>query len=165
MYEQKRQRVSKSTLKGGAKNCPTSTATPLGERECYNSWALVFNFYDGLIGNVSASYANLVQTREHIEDTLKIGKINDYQIFFPKVIIGQEDQQKNISLIKESRKAKKEFIQFQAMHPDISSHMVIPLAFIIYMYLLLYSSIPQPYDVSATNGIPFLWSKSERSAV
>lgn len=39
-------------------------------------------YYDGLNGHASASFANLVQTTEHIEDGLKTGKIKDYHTFF-----------------------------------------------------------------------------------
>lgn len=39
-------------------------------------------YYDRLIGHAGASFANLVQTGERIEDGLKTGKIKDYQTLF-----------------------------------------------------------------------------------
>lgn len=39
-------------------------------------------YYDRLIGHIDASFANLVQTGEQIEDGLKTGKIKDYQTLF-----------------------------------------------------------------------------------
>lgn len=39
-------------------------------------------YYDRLIGHVGASFVNLVQIGERIEDTLKIEKIKDCQTLF-----------------------------------------------------------------------------------
>lgn len=39
-------------------------------------------YYDRLIGHADASFANLVQIRECIEDGPKTGKIKDYQKLF-----------------------------------------------------------------------------------
>lgn len=112
-------------------------------------------YYDRLIGHASASSANLVQTGERIEDGLKTEKIKDYQMLFKQSHNGKACSMKNIFPYKELIKVKKRFIQCQAMHPDINSHMVIMLLFIIYLHDLLYFNISQPYHVPTTNGIPF----------
>lgn len=40
---------------------------------------LSLTYYDRLISHVSASFTNLVQAAEYIEDSLKTGKIKDFQ--------------------------------------------------------------------------------------
>lgn len=47
---------------------------------------LFSTYYDRLIGQASASFTNLVQIGEYIEDGLKIEKIIDYQTLFSTVI-------------------------------------------------------------------------------
>lgn len=43
---------------------------------------LLSTYYDRPIGHGSASFSNFVQIGEHIEDSLKTGKIKDYYALF-----------------------------------------------------------------------------------
>lgn len=54
-----------------------------GKGECQHFHEkLSSTYYDKLTGHTGASFANLVQSGEHVEDGFKTGKIKDYQMLF-----------------------------------------------------------------------------------
>lgn len=63
---------------------PSQVQPALTEKENVTIFmgTLSWTYYDRLIGHASASFANLVQTGERIEDGLKTGKIKDYETLF-----------------------------------------------------------------------------------
>lgn len=90
-------------------------------------------YYDRLIGQARASFANLVQTGEWIEDGLKTGKIKDYQALFEHPLGELEAPWRKISLLQELRIMKWRFIQLGAMHPNTSILWSILLPFITHL--------------------------------
>lgn len=77
-------------------------------------------YYDWNISQTSTSFANLVQTREYIEDGLKVGKIKNYQTFFEQSSSDTGGSKKRISLIKGMKRMGKKFMQSQAPLPNTS---------------------------------------------
>lgn len=84
---------------------------------------LFSTYYDKLIGQTSASFAKLVQTREHIEDSLKIEKSGTTRRCLNNRRMGLGDRQKRLPLTEKTRKGKKRSIQIQAMHAEASGHL------------------------------------------
>lgn len=53
------------------------------KKRCYHLYGYFSSmYYDRLIEHAGASFANIIQTREHTEDGLKTWKIKDYQKLF-----------------------------------------------------------------------------------
>lgn len=74
-------------------------------------------YYDRIIVHASASFSNLVQTGELIEDDLKTGKIKDYQAFFEKLPSGVEEANKKTFPNKKNEKGEKEVYSISSHAP------------------------------------------------
>lgn len=65
-------------------------------------------YYDRLISHTSASFTNLIRTRERIEDHLKIEKIKDYSMLFEESSSGIGGSATNYFTSKRNEKNEKE---------------------------------------------------------
>lgn len=61
---------------------PPLLPPPLRKKMWPFLWELCPTYYDWLIGHASASFSNLIQIGERIEDGFKTRKIKDYQALF-----------------------------------------------------------------------------------
>lgn len=83
-------------------------------------------YYDRLIGHAGASFANLVQTGERIEDGLKTEKIKDYQTLFEQSPRGTGGSiKKNVSTSR-SRNDEKEVHTIESHTSRHQHHLVYP---------------------------------------
>lgn len=91
-------RVSVNTLRGGVR-LPRRFNRLLQRRKIlWYSWAPCRQYNDRLIGHASASFLNLVQTGERIEDLLKTGKIKIIRLSLSNLPVGQVGPLRRVSL-------------------------------------------------------------------
>lgn len=122
-----------------ASDCLIGSAGSYKEGKRTNTVSTMFStYYDRIIGNRSASFANLAQTGEQIEDGLKTEKFMDYYTLFEQSSSGTRGSTKKCFSTQKVEKGEKEVHSFQGRRPDINNSMVILLPFIIYLHRLLY---------------------------
>lgn len=99
MYKQKAQQELQRVCTKAVPDCLPSTTSIAEKRKCHHFHNYyVLDLYDRLIGQASVSFANLVQTGEHIEDNHKTEKIEDYQTPFDQSFGGTSDSRnKNLA--------------------------------------------------------------------
>lgn len=121
-----------------------SLQTALTEKENMTIFisTLSSTYYGRLIGHPDASFTNLVQTEERIEDGFKMEKIKDYQkLFEQSPNRTRRTTQRNFSNQK-NEKSEKEVHTILGLLLDANNPM--------FIHVLYFSTVPQSCHVPAT---------------